>query len=238
MNLLCDEAESLVRHLTNYNLNLQHTEVIIAPPYIYLQNFIKTFPNFSWSAQNCSSQSKGAFTGEISAEMLSNLGVKYCIIGHSERRQYFLEDTQLLKAKIQQAWSADLSVIFCIGESLGIYEKQETLTFLNQQLTEVFAHIPKEQWKNLALAYEPIWAIGTGKIPKTEEIERIAQYLRIWLNQQNQLTHRETAVLYGGSCNEKNAGELGSFCPSLDGFLVGGASLVAENFIKIIQTWE
>jgi len=187
-------------------------KIIIAPPFGYLSQF----SNLTTAGQNCSQHDSGAYTGEVSATMLAELGAKYVILGHSERRQYFNEDNQLINAKIKQALANGLTPIICVGESLEEYESGKTKTRLKNDLSECLDGIEAD----IIIAYEPLWAIGTGKTPTLDEISTTHDYIKSLYNY---------AVLYGGSVKPSNASEI-SAITNVNGLLVGGASLELESF--------
>ncbi|MGZ3952710.1 MAG: triose-phosphate isomerase, partial [Flavisolibacter sp.] len=216
----------------------EHQQVIFAVPFPYLimaKSGVADDRGYSIAAQNCSDKKSGAYTGEVSAEMLQSLGVKYCIIGHSERREYFLENNKILAEKVNICLQYELTPIFCCGESLRIREENNQNQFVQQQLEESLFHLSPEQVKSIIIAYEPIWAIGTGKTASTEQAQEMHKHLRsVLAGKYGDAVADEIPVLYGGSVKANNAAELfGS--PDVDGGLVGGASLVAKDFIDIIK---
>jgi triosephosphate isomerase len=179
-------------------------------------------------AQDCSQFAVGAFTGDISASMIKEIGCKYVLIGHSERRVYYNESNSVLKSKIKNAYINNLKVIFCIGENLDDYKNGKTKSVLNYQLSNVFNK--NYNFKNLVIAYEPVWAIGTNNIPSLEEIEKAHEYIKGLFYKKFQVEN--ICVIYGGSVNSKNSKEIFSIS-NVDGGLIGGASLKADDF-KII----
>ena len=179
-------------------------------------------------AQDCSQFAVGAFTGDISASMIKEIGCKYVLIGHSERRTYYNESNSVLKSKIKNAYINNLKVIFCIGENLDDYKNGKTKSVLNYQLSNVFNK--NFNFKNLVIAYEPVWAIGTNNIPSLEEIEKAHEYIKGLFYKKFQVEN--ICVIYGGSVNSKNSKEIFSIS-SVDGGLIGGASLKVDDF-KII----
>ena len=177
----------------------------------------------------------GAFTGEISAQMLQSAGVKYVIIGHSERREYFNETNNLLKQKVDSALANGLKVIFCCGESLKTREKNDYKEWIEEQLTESLFHLSMPQLLNVAIAYEPIWAIGTGKTASPEQAQEVHEHIRyLMMNIYGAATANKVPILYGGSCNPANAATLFAQ-PDIDGGLIGGASLKIDDFAAIIK---
>lgn len=215
-------------------------QVIMAPPSIFLSDVNKAvsgISNLAVSAQNCHEKSSGAFTGEISANMLASSDISYVILGHSERRQYFAESNAQLAAKVDAALASGLTPIFCCGESLDLREGGEFLAYVAQQLTESLFHLSAEDFSKVVIAYEPIWAIGTGLTASSEQAQEMHAYLRTHLAKKyGQNAADDCSILYGGSCNAKNAQELFA-CADVDGGLIGGASLVAADFIAIATSF-
>ncbi|MGZ3847178.1 MAG: triose-phosphate isomerase [Flavisolibacter sp.] len=239
MNLTYQQGEKLLNDILQAQIQLhEHQQVIFAVPFPYLimaKSGVADDRGYSIAAQNCSDKKSGAYTGEVSAEMLQSLGVKYCIIGHSERREYFLENNKILAEKVNICLQYELTPIFCCGESLRIREENNQNQFVQQQLEESLFHLSPEQVKSIIIAYEPIWAIGTGKTASTEQAQEMHKHLRsVLAGKYGDAVADEIPVLYGGSVKANNAAELfGS--PDVDGGLVGGASLVAKDFIDIIK---
>ncbi len=208
----------------------KNNQLIICPSFTNL--FLFNDQNYNLGAQNISEYEKGAYTGEINGEQLQNLNCKYVIIGHSERRKYFNENNKILLNKITQALKNNLKIIFCIGESLEEYKANQTKEILQNQITSIFNSLDLKQLNNIIIAYEPIWAIGTGLIPSLKEIEENIYFIKK-LNYQNY--HLNLFVLYGGSVDENNINDLKTIS-NLDGYLIGGASLSLEKLKKIILT--
>jgi triosephosphate isomerase len=191
--------------------------------------------NYCIAAQNCYSKAEGAFTGEVSALMLESIGVKYCIVGHSERREFFQESNKMLAEKIDICLQHQITPIFCCGEPLPIREKEEQNIYVQVQLEESLFHLDAEAIKKVVIAYEPIWAIGTGKTASTEQAQQMHSHLRsVLATKFDKQIADEVSILYGGSVKAGNAKELFA-CADVDGGLVGGASLLPNDFIKIIQ---
>lgn len=207
-------------------------EVVIFPPFTSLLCAVEECENTSIKigAQNCHHESSGAFTGEISAEMLHDIGARYVILGHSERRKYFCETDEIINKKIYKALENNLKIIFCVGESLEIRENGNVNDWIEGQIKNSLKGILKENLKNIAVAYEPIWAIGTGKAINAESADDMGKFIKKCLADN---FGSETAVLYGGSVKPSNASE---FIKSgnIDGLLVGGASLSADSFAEIV----
>jgi triosephosphate isomerase (TIM) len=186
-------------------------------------------------AQNCSEHDSGAYTGETSAIMLKSMGVQYVIIGHSERRQYFGEDGKLLAKKVDKALASNLTPIFCCGEPLEIREKGTHEALVKQQVEESLFHLSAEALEKVVIAYEPVWAIGTGKTATSQQAQDMHAVIRKHLaSKYGQPTADKISILYGGSVKADNAKELFS-CPDVDGGLVGGASLKSREFVEIVK---
>lgn len=240
MNKLADEAVALTSELVNMaNDELQgNVQVILCPPAIYLttiNKYIENTPNFAVAAQNCSDKDSGAYTGEISASMLKSIGVNYVLIGHSERRQYFGESNALLAAKVDSALAKGVSPIFCCGESLEQRQNEDFIGFVKNQLTESLFHLDETQILSVIVAYEPIWAIGTGLTASAEQAQEMHKALRAHLaSKYGAAVAEEISILYGGSVSAASAPELFA-SPDIDGGLVGGASLKSREFTNIIK---
>lgn len=238
MNLLKSEGIQLVSHVLQQASMKPHQEIIFAPPYPFIseiKNKLDASNQFKIAAQNCHQAEKGAFTGEVSASILKSFGCNYVILGHSERRQYFNETDTLLLQKLNAALAADLSIIFCCGESLQIRENHEEVKFVIQQLNAVLGNLSKEQIGKIIIAYEPIWAIGTGRTALPEQVQEMHHSIRNWIKATfDEEVSLQTSILYGGSVQSENANTLLSL-PDVDGALVGGASLQADSFCKIIE---
>ena len=227
---------------------LQSCNVVIAPSFIHLATTQQAIQhgslNIGLAAQNLCAQhaDTGAFTGEVSGAQLKDAQVNYVLVGHSERRQYFNEDDACLIRKIRNAFAHDLTVVFCIGETQDQYEQNQTQDVLSAQLTvvkQLAAEFANTQLGNLAsrliIAYEPVWAIGTGKIPTIEEVQNIHAFINTTLTDID-ASLATTPILYGGSVKADNAAEIAQ-CPNVNGVLVGGASLDATGFTQIIQAF-
>lgn len=239
MNLTFQAGEKLLDDILKTRIFLlEHQQVLFAVPFPYLlmaRSEVEEESNYYVAAQNCYHKKNGAFTGEVSAEMLHSLGVHYCIIGHSERREYFKETNSMLAEKINLCLEYLITPIFCCGEPLTIRESETQNQFVETQLRESLFHLTAEELKKIIIAYEPIWAIGTGKTATTGQAQEMHAYIRsILTGQYGGNTANEISILYGGSVKANNAKELFS-CPDVDGGLVGGASLVAADFIQIIK---
>jgi triosephosphate isomerase len=239
LNLTYQQGEKLLDDILAADIKLRaHQFAIFAVPYPYLlmtRSEVEEAKNYYVAAQNCYHKKSGAFTGEVSVEMLHSIGVPYCVVGHSERREYFSETNAMLAEKINLCLDNFITPIFCCGEALAVREAGTQNDFVVTQLKESLFHLPAEKVKNIVIAYEPIWAIGTGKTASTAQAQEMHAYLRsIIAGQYGNETAGEVSILYGGSVKANNAKELFS-CPDVDGGLVGGASLVAADFIEIIK---
>ncbi len=202
----------------------------------YAKNLVSG--NVFLGAQNCSDKPEGAFTGEVSAPILKSFGVDYVILGHSERREYFQESDELLATKVTQVLENHLLPIFCCGESLTQREAGNFVELVSNQLTAGLFHLSPEAFRKVVLAYEPIWAIGTGVTATSAQAQEMHAALRKHIAQKyGDVIADELTILYGGSCKPSNAQELFA-CPDVDGGLIGGASLKAEDFIAIAQSYE
>ncbi|HQW55747.1 MAG TPA: triose-phosphate isomerase [Saprospiraceae bacterium] len=223
------------------SINPMVSKVIFFPPYPFLhtvQEAVHAKQEFATGAQNLSNHEKGAFTGEVSAAMLASVGCQYVLIGHSERRQYFNENSDILFAKIQQALKHSLRVIFCCGEPLEIREGGDHIAYVERQIKEVILMLDPEEVTFISIAYEPIWAIGTGKTATTDEAQEIHHAIRKQLEAHfSDNIARRISILYGGSVTTSNAEGLFNQ-PDIDGALIGGASLHAEEFVQIISFME
>ena len=240
MNMTFQDGEKLLDEILGANINLAvHQQVIFAVPFPYLimtRSEVEDEFNYYAAAQNCYHKKSGAYTGEISAEMLHSIGVPYCIVGHSERREYFNETNSMLAEKVNLCLEYFIAPVFCCGESLNIREKKEQNEFVATQLQESLFHLPEDKIERIIIAYEPIWAIGTGKTATTGQAQEMHAHLRsVLAGQYGDETANQIPILYGGSVKAGNAVELFA-CPDVDGGLVGGASLVAEDFIQIIRS--
>ena len=244
MNLTYPEALALVDEITRLTsadaAGENSPTIVICPPFPLLHSVGQQLPKSSklhLGAQNCHQKESGAFTGEVSARLLSSVGCEYVILGHSERRQYFQEDDNLLGQKLKAALAAGLKPIFCVGESLETREADETFTFVGKQLTDGLFHLNNEEFAQVTIAYEPIWAIGTGRTATSAQAQEVHAFIREQIARAyDGKAALDTTILYGGSANAQNARELFSQ-PDVDGGLIGGASLKAADFLTIIQSF-
>ncbi|TXH21124.1 MAG: triose-phosphate isomerase [Chitinophagaceae bacterium] len=238
MNLTIDKAAILVDSiLENATVLQDHQRAIFAVPAPYLsviKNKLVGRKNIFVAAQNCHHKASGAYTGEVSVEMLSSLGIPACIVGHSERREYFNETNEQIAEKINLLLAANITPVFCCGEPLEIRESEGQNEFVATQIKESLFHLSENEIKKLVIAYEPIWAIGTGKTATTQQAQEIQAYIRSVLADQYGFEVADAvSILYGGSVKAANAKELFA-SNDVDGGLVGGASLIADEFVSIM----
>jgi triosephosphate isomerase len=240
MNCNWVEAFDLVTAIKEQAANTAGVEKIIFPAFPFLQManvILNDAPGFFSGAQNCSEHAKGAYTGDVSAAMIRSAGCQYVLVGHSERRQYYKETHEQLIAKIKEALAHHLNIIFCFGEQLSERKNNTHFATVKQQLHDVIKHFPEETVKQFILAYEPVWAIGTGETATPQQAQEMHAFIRKTLSEFfSEATAQSMPVLYGGSCNAQNAKELFA-CADVDGGLIGGASLKAEDFCKIITSF-
>ena len=243
MNLTFNQADELLDELMS---KLEETElprdlqVIVCPPFPYIE-MTSDYANdsyFAVGAHNVSDRNMGAFTGEVSAEMLESMEIDYCIVGHSERRAYYGETDALVAAKVNQLLAHDLKPIVCVGEVLEERESNKQFDVVKRQVEEGLFHLTSEELKNVVIAYEPVWAIGTGKTATPDQAQEMHAHIRSLLAAKygNEVAD-EISILYGGSCKPGNAKELFA-CADIDGGLIGGASLKAEDFMGIITAFS
>ena len=240
MNTGIEEGIKLASELNTYlsSKNLpSNKRIIISPPYTNLYPISKIInPSLiTLSAQNCACTENGAYTGEVSAQMLKELGVKIVIIGHSERRQYFNENSEMLLKKIKLALKYDLEIIFCVGEALKDRENKTYFDVIETQIKETLFNLDENEIKKIIIAYEPVWAIGTGKTATPDEAQEMHEFIRKLIkNKFGEKISEEISILYGGSCKPGNAKEIFGK-KDVDGGLIGGASLKSQDFEKIIE---
>ena len=240
MNLSLSQGEQLITELlaTDHSLN-DNQLAIFAVPFPYLINIQQKLAgkkNVYVAAQNCSANKNGAYTGEVSTEMLKSINIVYVVIGHSERREYNHETNSILAEKVNRAFESGIKPIFCCGEPLNIREAATQNSYVETQLRESLFHLSKEQLQNFIIAYEPIWAIGTGKTASSAQAQEMHAHIRSVMSAQYGKDTADTiSILYGGSVKAANAVEIFGQ-PDVDGGLVGGASLVATEFAAIINS--
>jgi len=240
MNKTFTQAEDLVSEIANHIDNHEpDCEVIVCAPAVFLEvaGDYAEESQLRTAAQNVSEHERGAYTGEISAEMLASMEVRYCLVGHSERRQYFGETDKVLAQKTERLLENDIRPIFCIGEVLEERESGKEFEVIENQLNNGVFVFNKDEFSNIIIAYEPVWAIGTGKTATSEQAQEMHAFIRqLIAKKYDAETADSTSILYGGSCNPKNAKELFAN-PDVDGGLIGGASLKAEDFAAIIGSF-
>lgn len=242
MNMTFEEGQILTSEIVNMykDENVKDVIAILNPPFPHLfpvKKLIGEVAGVSIGAQNCSDKESGAFTGEVSAKIVASFGVEYVIIGHSERREYFNEDNELLATKVKTALANGLKPIFCCGESLDIRTAGTHEPNVKFQLTQSLFDLSPEDFSKVVIAYEPIWAIGTGKTATADQAQEMHAALRRHIASKfGKEIADNTSILYGGSCNPKNAQEIFSKA-DVDGGLIGGASLKSRDFMDIIKSF-
>ncbi len=212
--------------------------LVVAPPFVHLTSVGEVIADskIALSAQNCANKAKGAYTGEVAAAMIAGVGCEYVILGHSERRQYYGETSATLVEKMALAFENGLKPIYCVGEMLAEREAGNHFAVVRAQIEEVLFGLTAEQMANVVIAYEPVWAIGTGVTATSEQAQEIHAFIRKVLAEKFGALAEEITILYGGSCKPSNAKELFA-CPDIDGGLIGGAALKAADFIAIAQSY-
>jgi triosephosphate isomerase len=237
MNSSTGEAESLINALKPVVAHADHVDVAVAPPFVYLHKVIFTAKESKIlvGAQNCYFESGGAFTGEIAPEMLKDLGCDFVILGHSERRHILGESDEVINKKVKKAIAAGLDVILCIGELLKERDSGKTEFVVQKQLENGLHHVTVDEMAKITIAYEPVWAIGTGKTATPEQAQDVHRFIRAWLIEHfRDGIANQIRIQYGGSVKPDNAKEL-MMQEDIDGALVGGASLKAESFAAIVR---
>ena len=237
MNKTVKDAINLVTSLKKKLKDAKDAEIVVCPPFTVLceVNDIVKNSNIGLGAQNVFYEDKGAYTGEISAEMLKDVGCSFVIIGHSERRQHFSENDEITNKKLKKSLEHGLKVIVCVGENMGEREKGEYRSVVEKQARKCLKGVKKEDMTNVVIAYEPVWAIGTGKTATPKEAQEMHSFIRSLLAMVfNEETAKNVKIIYGGSVKPANIKEL-MMQKDIDGVLVGGASLDAEQFVKIAK---
>ena len=238
MHKNAEETEDLLNELIDKLPNDVEAQVIVAPTFINIASAVDhlEFTNIAVAAQNMSQFESGAYTGEISADMLKSVGVNIVIIGHSERRAYFHETDFILADKVTTALSHNMTVIFCFGEELKDRQNNQHFNIVENQLRDGLFHIKDKNWEQIVLAYEPVWAIGTGETASPEQAQEMHRFIRETVRQRFGSTIAEdVSILYGGSVKPENAKEIFSK-PDVDGGLIGGAALKATDFAAIVSS--
>ena len=237
MNLNHSDSTRLIDEINTNEIH-SDAELIVAPPSIYLSSLHKKQHHFSLSAQNIHFEENGAFTGEISAEMLSSLNINYAIVGHSERRSMFHETDEIIFKKVKSLLKYNISPIFCCGESKEEREEGRAFEVVSNQLNYLLSDLNEDQIRKIIIAYEPVWAIGTGLTASPEDAQKMHKHIRESLADQFSLkTAQNIAILYGGSCKPKNAKDIFSQ-DDIDGGLIGGASLDCNSFLSIANSFS
>ncbi len=232
-----EETEDLLNELIDKLPTDKEVQIIVAPTFVNLSSAVEhlQFTNIIVAAQNMHQAEGGAFTGEISADMLKSIGVTTVILGHSERRAYFHETDALLASKVNTALKHEMTVIFCFGEELKDRQSGNHFNLVENQLTDGLFHLEENAWENLVLAYEPVWAIGTGETASPEQAQEMHEFIRETIRKKYGNTVAEgVSILYGGSVKPENASEIFSK-PDVDGGLIGGAALKADDFAAIVN---
>ncbi|MBR1573310.1 MAG: triose-phosphate isomerase [Bacteroidales bacterium] len=240
MNTTVPQGVELAKAVVEKSQNLPaNVELVVAPPFTHLVSVCQVLQGskVALSAQNCADKEKGAFTGEVAAPMLVSAGCTYTILGHSERRQYYGETDAKLVEKVKLALASGLKVILCVGENLDEREAGRHFDVVTEQTRNVLYNFTAEEMASIVIAYEPVWAIGTGKTATAEQAEEIHACIRNVIEQKvGQTVAQDMTILYGGSCKPSNAKELFAQ-PDIDGGLIGGAALKAEDFIAIAESF-
>ena len=243
MNKTYSEAIPLlyeVKDLLSKSKKAETIVKVVIPPSLYLHDFYETtkgLKNMFIGAQNCAFEESGAYTGEISAAMIQSVGGSYVIIGHSERRSYFKETHEELKKKTEIALEHNITPIFCVGESAEKRQANQYFEVVEAQLNDSVLHLSSDDFRKIVIAYEPVWAIGTGLTASSAQAQEMHHFIRSLIEKKyGRILAEGISVLYGGSCNEKNAAELFA-CPDVDGGLIGGAALKAKEFVEIIHAF-
>lgn len=238
MNKTDTEAFRLVKRINTSTID-ESVQKILMPPFPFIKEIARfsSLTKIAVGAQNCSEHPSGAYTGEVSAEMIKSVRAKYVLVGHSERRAYFKETNELLVKKVEQVLANELMPIYCCGEQLEEREKEGHFEVIKQQITEGLFHLTEEQITKCIIAYEPIWAIGTGKTASADQAQEMHAFIRGLIKDKYSSKIADSiSILYGGSCNPKNAKELFAK-PDIDGGLIGGASLIAQDFVAIANSF-
>lgn len=242
MNLDREEALKLASEVVNMVKDETSADVtvVMSPTFVHLSGvgaLLGNAKNVHLAAQNCYQEAKGAFTGEVSAPMLKSYGVDFVILGHSERREYFKESNEMLAKKVDAVFANGMRPIFCVGEVLAEREAGIQKEVVQKQIEESLFHLPTELFEKVVIAYEPVWAIGTGKTASSAQAQEMHKDIRDMLAAKyGQASADKIAILYGGSCNPGNAKELFA-CPDIDGGLIGGASLKSRDFVDITKSY-
>lgn len=236
MNGSAARVDTLLAELTASDSQPAGVDIVVCPPFVYIQHVagLASDSSLAWGGQNCAAQNDGAYTGEVSAAMLRDMGCTYAIIGHSERRALFADNDAAIAQKFARLAEQGIKPVLCVGESLEQREADQTLAVIDKQLDAVLTANSLEKWRDAVLAYEPVWAIGTGKTATPEQAQEVHAFIRQRLAQNDAELAQQTRILYGGSVKAGNAAELFGQ-QDIDGGLIGGASLVADDFLAICK---
>jgi triosephosphate isomerase len=238
MNNGLQETELLINELVK-ETNHSGCEVMIAPSFVSLKTSIDYLKNkdIEVVSQNVHQKNNGAYTGEISAKMLSSIGINTTIIGHSERREYFSETHEILKNKVDTSLENSINIIFCFGEELKDRKNNNHFRIISNQISESLFHLSSSEWDNIILAYEPVWAIGTGETASSDQVQEMHSFIRNFIAQKYSTElAQKISILYGGSVKPNNAKEIFSM-EDVDGGLIGGASLNSKDFFSIVNSF-
>jgi triosephosphate isomerase len=240
MNTTLEEGLTLAEKVKDLSKNVpSEVEIIVAPPFTHLYPIANNIKGtrVKASSQNCAAWEKGAYTGEVSAFMIASIGATHIIIGHSERREYFAENSKILLQKVNLSLQNKLTPIFCCGEVISERDANQHFTVVQQQIEEVLFNLSPDDMSKVVIAYEPVWAIGTGRTASPEQAQEMHAHIRsIVANKFGNTIAQQTSILYGGSCKPDNAVEIFAK-PDVDGGLIGGASLKADDFIAIANSF-
>jgi len=238
MNNGLQETKLLINELLR-ETNHSGCEVMIAPSFVSLKTAIDSLidKNIEVVSQNVHQNINGAYTGEVSAKMLSSIGIKTTIIGHSERREYFNETHEILKNKVDTSLENSINIIFCFGEELKDRKNNNHFRIISNQISESLFHLSSSEWDNIILAYEPVWAIGTGETASSDQVQEMHSFIRNFISQKYSTElAQKVSILYGGSVKPNNAKEIFSM-EDVDGGLIGGASLNSTDFFSIVNSF-
>ncbi|MAO32565.1 MAG: triose-phosphate isomerase [Crocinitomicaceae bacterium] len=233
MNLNSNQSSVLFSEITSSFIDNSYLKIIVFPPFLYTKDLLSIDSNVSIGVQNFHPESNGAYTGEVSVSQIKDIGVTHTLVGHSERRTLFNESDDFLKQKVDAALKNNIEVIFCCGESIEIRESANPEDFVTKQLHSSLFHLSKEEIQKCMIAYEPIWAIGTGKVANEDQISKMHTAIRNEIKSKyDEETANQISILYGGSCKPSNAKAIFS-CENVDGGLIGGASLDSNSFVEL-----
>jgi triosephosphate isomerase len=238
MNTSISKGEQLVAEIVEKSNGVEGVLLIVAPPFTHLTKVAGKLngSQVALSAQNCAAETSGAYTGEVAASMVADTGAGYCILGHSERREYYGETDETLNKKLAQCFANNLTPIFCVGERLAEREENRHFDVVRTQLQNTIFNLGEDDFGKVIIAYEPVWAIGTGKTASPEQAQEIHAFIRKTLAEKFGAKAADTSILYGGSCNPGNAKSLFANA-DVDGGLIGGASLKSDDFIAIAKSF-